>query len=243
MERTLERTRRRFIRRQRTQRWLRWRAILAVAVALLLVAGAVWTVFFSSLLAVQAVDVEGTSLLSPAQVRSAAAITPGDPLARVDLARIEGRLMALAPVKDVEVTREWPDRILIVVSERVAVAAVPVGSGFKGIDADGVLFRDFAAQPKNLPLIVLPDDIGQDAMKEGADVIAALPTELQARIDHVEVESVDGISLVLDDEKVVVWGSAERSADKARVLDALLNAAPRASTYDVSAPGQPTTSD
>ncbi len=241
MERTIERTRKRFARRQRTRRWLRWRAILAAVLMVLLVSIAVWLVFFSSVLAVKGVGVAGTVLLTDDEVLAAAAAPVGEPLARVDLSRIEGRLRALAAVKDVEVTREWPDRIHIQVIERTAVAAVPVGSGFKGIDADGVLFRDFKGRPKDLPEIVLPDGIGQDAMKEGADVVAALPAELQRRIDHVEVESIDKISLVLGDDKLVVWGSAEESGDKARVLAALLAAAPKASQYDVSAPGQPTT--
>ncbi|CUR54021.1 Cell division protein FtsQ [metagenome] len=241
MERTIERTRKRFARRQRTQRWLRWRAILAAVLVVVLVAVAVWLVFFSSVFAVKGVVVTGASLLEDDEVRAAAAAPVGEPLAGVDLAQIEGRLRALAPVKDVVVTRVWPDQIKIALVERTAVAAVPVGAGFKGIDADGVLFRDFQSRPKGLPEIVLPDGIGQDAMKEGADVVAALPSDLQKRIDHVEVESIDKISLVLGDDKVVVWGSAEESADKARVLTALIAAAPNASQYDVSAPGQPTT--
>lgn len=237
----LERTRRRFARRQRSRRWLRWRAILAGVLLVALVAAAGWLVFLSSVLAVKGVDVRGASLLSVDEVRTAAAVSTGRPLARVDLAQIEGRLRALAPVQAVDVTREWPDRILISITERTAVAAVPVGSGFRGIDRDGVLFRDFATRPRALPLVTTPEDIGRDAMKEGARVVAALPVDLQQQIDHVEVESVDRISLVLRGGRTVVWGSADESVDKARVLAALVAARPKASQYDVSAPGQPTT--
>lgn len=238
---TLERTRRRFARRQRTRRWLRWRAILSGLLLVGLLVGVGWLLFFSSLLGVKGVEVHGASLLTPAEVRSAAAVPPGQPLARVDLARIEGRLRALAAVKAVDVTREWPDQILITLTERTAVAAVPVGSGYRGIDQDGVMFREFLGRPTDLPLITAPDDIDKDSMKEGAHVVAALPVDLREDVDHVEVESIDRISLVLRDERIVVWGSAEESADKARVLTALLAAAPKESTYDVSAPGQPTT--
>ncbi len=240
---SLERTRRRFVRRQRSRRWLRWRAILAVVVATLLLLGAVWLVFFSTVLAVKGVQVQGAALLTPDEVRAAAGVPADQPLARVDLDRIEGRLRAVAAVRLVEVAREWPDQIVITLIERTAVAAVPVGSGFKGIDSEGVLFREFATRPRNLPLVTAPTDIGKDAMREGAAVVAALPSDLQDDVDHVEVESVDRISLVLRDDRAVIWGSADQSADKARVLAALLEASPKASQYDVSAPGQPTTRD
>jgi cell division protein FtsQ len=180
--------------------------------------------------------------LTTDQVRSVADVPSDEPLARVDLAAIEGRLRALAPVRSVDVTREWPDQILISIDERVAVAVVEVGSGLKGIDQQGVLFRDFPEQPRDLPLITAPEDISTDAMKEGTAVVSALPSGVRNLVDHVEVESIDEISLVLRDERTVEWGSSEQSADKARVLAGLLAARPGVGEYDVSVPGQPTTS-
>jgi cell division protein FtsQ len=53
------------------------------------------------------------------------------------------------------------------------------------------------------------------------------------------VQTVDQISLVLRDGRTVVWGSADESGLKAKVLAVLLRQ--RAQTYDVSVPGQPTT--
>ena len=232
------RSRKRFARRQRTRLWRRWRAVLAGTLTVALGVGVVWLVFFSTVLAVKGVEVEGTSLLTTDEVRSVAAVPSDEPLARVDLAAIEGRLRALAPVRSVDATREWPDRILISIDERVAVAVVEVGSGFKGIDQEGVLFRDFPRQPRDLPLISAPEDISTDAMKEGTAVVSALPSGVRNLVDHVEVESIDQISLVLRDERTVAWGSAEQSEAKADVLVALLAARPGVGEYDVSVPGQ-----
>ena len=78
------------------------------------------------------------------------------------------------------------------------------------------------------------------ALKEAAEVIAALPQELSLQVDHVEVETVDQISLVLKDGRTVVWGSAEESDTKAEVLATLL-ATVQADLYDVSVPSKPTT--
>ena len=69
-------------------------------------------------------------------------------------------------------------------------------------------------------------------------MVAALPQGLASRVDHVEVVTVDQITLVMRDQREVLWGSAEESALKAEVVDKLL-AAQEASYYDVSVPGQP----
>jgi cell division protein FtsQ len=235
----LARTRKRFVRRQWARRVITWRPILAVLLVLGLVIGLAWLFLVSSLLAVKGVQIEGTGLLSQSDVRRAAAVPLGQPLARIDVDAIRDRVAALAPVASVEVTRNWPDQVLIEVTERQAVAAVQVGSGLKGIDADGVYFRDFAHRPSSLPLITGPEDIGRDVLREAAAIIVLLPPEVADRVAHIQVETIDQISLVLRDHRTVIWGSAAQSADKARVLDVLLQQ--RAATYDVSVPGQPTT--
>lgn len=237
--RRLKRIRKRFARRQRTRRWLRWRPFLAVVLVLALLGGGVWLVFYSSVLAVSGVTVEGTHLLSAALVRRTADVPEGRPLATTDLEAIKGRVRALAAVRSVDVTRAWPDRVLVRVTERVPVATVEIGSGYQSVDADGVLFHGAQRRPAALPLITAPQDADQEVLREGADVASELPQDLRARVDHVDVASVDEISLVLRDKRTVVWGSSGESADKAMVLAGLLQVAPDATSYDVSVPGQP----
>ena len=77
-----------------------------------------------------------------------------------------------------------------------------------------------------------------EALKEAATVVAALPQTLASRVDHVEVATVDQITLVLRDERQVMWGSAEESELKAEVLVPLLSRPGQ--TYDISVPGQAT---
>ena len=106
------------------------------------------------------------------------------------------------------------------------------------MDASGVVFRDFARRPGNLPLVKVPGGTRDDAFAEGAAVVGALPFRLARKVEYVEVRSVDAISLHLRDGRLVKWGSAGRSDDKAAVLDALLKRPGQ--VYDVSVPGQPT---
>lgn len=237
-----DRTRRRFARRQWARRWLAWRYVVAAVALVVLVAGGAWVVYFSAWLSVKGVEVDGVGLLSAAQVRDAAAVPEGEALARVDLDRVRSRVEALAPVRSADVSRQWPDQVLIEVRERVAIAVVEIGGRLQGMDGEGVVFRDYAQAPTGLPRVETGADTGSEALREAALVVAALPADLQTRIDHVGVATVDEISLELRDGRIVEWGSAEDSELKARVLADLL-AARRAPYYDVSVPGQPTTSN
>jgi cell division protein FtsQ len=234
------RSRRRFVRRQWLRRWLVWRYAIASVLLVALVAGAVWLVFISSMLTVKKVDVRGESFLSEQLILSTADVPTGGHLAQLDLDAIRSRVSALAPVRHVDVSREWPDGVLIRITERTPVAVAEIGGSFHAMDAEGVLFRDYPRAPIGMPRVVSTADTGSAALAEAARVIASLPHDLAARVDHVQVQGIDQISLALRSGATVVWGSDAQSALKAEVLARLLGRP--AGTYDVSVPGQPVTS-
>jgi cell division protein FtsQ len=258
----------RFARRRRRGRLSRWRGALTVVVVVGVAVGAGWLVFWSDVLDVDEVAVTGTSVLSPAEVEKVAAVRSGAPLARVDLDAVTSRVEGLPAVASAAVTRSWPGTVAIEVDEREAIAVVEDDGSYQGLDATGVLFRSYSAPPADLPLVRAADldsdsaDAGQgedgagvkagdtaraevgasrdDALREVALVIEALPAAIGAEVDHVEFSSLDSILLVLSDGSQVQWGSAEQSALKADVLETLMTIP--ATTYDVSVPGLPTTS-
>ncbi|MBE7323223.1 FtsQ-type POTRA domain-containing protein [Nocardioides sp. Y6] len=234
--------RRRFARRQWARRWGVWRPLLALVLVLGLVAGGGWLVGFSSVLAVEEVVVEGTDHLSVDDVLAAAAVPVGDPLVRVDVAAVARRVEAMAPVASAEVERDWPHGVRVVVSERVPVAVAWIGGRPRGMDAEGVVFRDFRRAPKGLPTVRVVGDVDREALQQAATVLSALPADLAEDVRRVDVETVDHVSLVLAGGRTVLWGSGEHSEEKAAVLAALLKAH-QASRYDVSAPGQPVVAD
>lgn len=240
-EQTIRIARKRFARRQWARRWLAWRGAV---VALVLLAGVLlvgWLLFFSSALAVSGVQVEGNQVLDPREVQRAAAVPLGEPLATADLEAIAARVEGLAGVRSADVSRAWPDKIRIAVQERVPVAVVQRDGVARALDAEGVVFRRYASPPRDLPVVRMGAHTKADALAEAAAVVGVLPKDLAAKVDFVEVETIDRISLRLHDGRAILWGSADDSANKAKVIDVLLDAAPKASTYDVSVPGRPTT--
>jgi cell division protein FtsQ len=237
-ERTVKLAQRHFARRQRARRWstLRWLAALAVTGAV--VAGGAWVIYFSSLLAVDAVEVRGVDVLAAGEVRRAAQVPVGEPLATVAVDAVAERVASLAPVASVDVARAWPDRLRIEVVEREVVAVVERAGSLHGVDQEGVLFRRFQRPPAGLPRIRVSAGTPSAAVAEAAAVIDALPARIAARVDHLTVRTIDSISLRLRDGRSVFWGSADQSANKAEVLSVLLEQ--DASVYDVSVPGRPT---
>ena len=238
-KRSARRTRRRFARRQWARRWLSLRYVLALLLVLALLGTSIHLVFFSTRLQVKRVEVVGNSLLSDGRLREVADVPVGEQLALVDLGRADARVGSLAEVESVDVTRTWPDAVRISVVERTAVAVVELAGRLRGLDADGVVFRDYETVPRQMPRVRPGSNAGTDALREAATVVSALPQDLVTRVDHVEVATVDQITLVMRDQRQVLWGSAEESELKAQVVDKLL-AAQKAPYYDVSVPGNPT---
>src|SRR5699024_3432867 len=97
---------RRFMRRARQRRLRAALPWTVAAGALLLAALGAWAVYGTGLFGVRQVRVVGAALVTPEQVRTAAAVPDGVPLARVDLADVRRRVGLLPPVARVTVTRD-----------------------------------------------------------------------------------------------------------------------------------------
>ena len=105
--------RRRFARRRLARRLVALRPVLIGVAVVAAVGGLVYLFYFSSALAAEKVDVKGTDVLSPSQVRRVAQVPVGDPLARVDTDAVAARVEGLVAVRDVDVSRCWPDAVCI----------------------------------------------------------------------------------------------------------------------------------
>jgi cell division protein FtsQ len=215
------------------------RAALGVVVLAL----AVWLVWAGPLLAVRNVQVDGVATLPAEQVREAAGIADGTPLLQVDVDAAEARVAALPQVASVEVTRGWPQSMVITIVERVPVAIVGEPGQRTLVDAEGVLFDSVSGEPPAgvVPLAVADPGPGDPATMAALTAIRALPDDLRGEIGGVAAPEPDDISMVLVDGTTVEWGSAEQSPEKAGALAALVDqiasgALEPAETIDVTVP-------
>lgn len=214
------------------------RRLLAVAVLVaVVVALSVWLVAFSPVLGVRTVDVQGTRFLTAAQVRAAAGIHSGTPLVRLDTAAVVRRVEQLPAVRSARVHTHFPNGVTISITERTAVGFVEQDSRFVLVDGDGVQFRTMSVRPARLPQFALPGGAqAVPAARAVAGVAADLGAGLLAQVQSIQAFDPSAITLLLVDRRVVRWGSADRSADKARILPTLL--AQPGTQYDVSNPDQ-----
>ena len=186
---------------RRRRRWLRW--VLAFLV-LALIGAAVWLLGFSSVLATRQVNVAGVSVLNAAQVRAAAAVPLGLPLARQDLDAVAARVATLVPVESVTVDRTWPDAVDIRITERTPVLALRDIGGFNLVDRAGVAFDQVPQRP---PGVVLAEaDRSNRALLVSIGVVAqALPEELRTKVSQYSrhhPESTDRDSVVRTDDQL-----------------------------------------
>ncbi|MBU7599560.1 FtsQ-type POTRA domain-containing protein [Streptomyces sp. P38-E01] len=212
----------------------------------------VWALYGSPWLRVEKVSVDGTAVLTAEEVREAAAVAVGTPLASVDKAAAQRRVTeALPRVDSVRVVRSWPSGIGLHVTERTPVLAQKrAGGEYVEIDAGGVRYAKVDKRPKGKPLLVVDREKSADAKRfgprrlrqEAAAVADALPGFVARDVRTVRVRSYDSISLELTGNRVVMWGSGEYGAAKARTLRALLKAHHKDSAvryFDVSVPSAP----
>lgn len=211
--------------------------LLAVLAAL---GGAGWWAWDAGHLDTRRVVVTGTVRVDAAQVEAvAAAAAAGTPLAAVDVGAVHDQVAAMPLVLDVAVERRWPRTLEVVVTERVAVAAVPAaGGGVDVVDEHGVVLATQPDPPPGVPLLrVDVQRDGPDTLAAARAVLAAMPVELQQRTGEVSATSPADVRLVVDG-KQVRWGTADDSGRKVEVLTALMAGVP-GSVYDVSAPSAP----
>jgi cell division protein FtsQ len=210
----------------------------ALVVAVLVVAGLL--VWFTPLMAVRQVQVQGLSSVSQGQVLTALDVPTGTPLLRVDLTAAAARVARLPRVARATVDRHYPSELTVSVTERVPMVFVNKPDGNHLLDATGV---DFATAPPTpgVPRLVLADPSPNNPLTKAAlAVVGALPDAVRTQVDQVAPASVLDVRLILARGRTVLWGAPDDLAHKGAVLAALLSQPGK--TYDVSSPDLPTIS-
>jgi len=216
----------------------RRRLFLGALATIVFLAFGIWLIAFSSVFGVGKVIVKGTHVLTADAVRRAAHVTSGAPLIRLDTSAIEKRVEALPDVASARVSISYPSSVVITVHERVPVGFVVDGAAYRLVDRTGYQYRVVDRVPHALPKFVLPS--GGSARATGAAVATmagALPATLLQHVSSVQALNPTAITLVLDDGRIVRWGSGDRSAEKALILPVLLRH--RGQQFDVTNPDQP----
>jgi cell division protein FtsQ len=212
---------------------LMWAAVVSVVVV-----GFGLLLYFTPIMAVRSTIITGLSTVSQDEVEAVAAVSPGTPLLQVDTDAVAERVATIRKVATARVQREYPSTLRITVIERVPVVVKDYPDGPHLFDRDGVDFAT-APPPPGLPYLDVdkpgPSD---ESTKAALQVLLSLRPEVAGQVSRISAASVAAIGLTLQDGREVIWGTTDRTDEKALKLAALLTQPGH--TYDVSSPDLPT---
>jgi len=150
--------------------------------------------------------VKGCKELTEKEILTLAAIRPGQNLLTLNLETIADRIEANPWVRSVSVGREFPNRLVIVVRERKAVALLKKGQEFQLLDGDGFPFKKReSGEGSDLPILTghLPNSRTDEALVKKA--IALLQDLAQIKDipnigtpSEVHADETFGLSLFTD---------------------------------------------
>lgn len=194
---------------------------------------------FSQVLAVKSIKVQGVPRGQVSTIVARAAVPMGRPLARVHTSVIAHRVIGIAALAEVTVSRSYPSTILISARPRVPVLAVKDPQGqVKVVDSEGVAYAVVSEAPKGVPLISTQESpSSRESMRAATAVLRSLSSGQRVRVTNVTVLGPNMVTFTLGAVKVV-WGGASEPELKVKVMTALLRQS-GVGTINVSAPRSP----
>ncbi len=194
--------------------------------------------YFTPLMSARDLVVTGTGVVTREEIIDTAKVAVGTPLLQINTDQVADRVAAIRRIASARVQREYPSTLRITVVERIPIVVKDFPDGPHLYDRDGVDFAT-APPPPALPYLDVDNPGPADpATKAALEVMTALRPEVAGQIGRIAAPSVASITLTLADGRVVVWGTTDRTQEKADKLAALLTQPGH--TYDVSSPDLPT---
>jgi len=210
---------RRFTEATRRRR-ITWAVSLGSVGALVL---SVVVLTLSPALSFREVRVEGGDRVTSSAVAEALGGLYGEPLARVSDERVQEALQPLTLIQAFETRIEPPGTLVVTIVERKPLGAVSSRGVFDVVDAAGVVLWEEPALPTDLPRILVGADSSSPSFSAISRVLLALPPELLVQVEGITATTLDDVRFTIrGSSHEVVWGSSERSVEKARVLRAAL---------------------
>jgi cell division protein FtsQ len=212
--------------------------LLASVVVAIVGVGLGLVLYFTPAMSARNIVVTGIGTVTREEVLDAARVRPGTPLLQVNTNQVAERVAAIRRVASARVQRQYPSALRITIVERVPLVVKDFADGPHLFDRDGVDFET-GPPPPALPYIDVADPGPSDpATKAALQVLTALRPEVAGQVGRIAAPSVASITLTLSDGRVVIWGTTDRTEEKAEKLAALLTQPGK--TYDVSSPDLPT---
>ncbi len=216
--------------------------LLKLMVAIV-IGGIVAWVLLSPWLSVSEVATTGVASSDTYRTLTEVGAVAGTPMIFVQPGKVEEALLADPFVASASVVREWPDRLIVRIEERTALAWVETADGWAHRAVDGAALPSADSPDDSMAWVQVPDLSGNDAERSrdvlgGLEFVAGLPealrvgTTIKLRVNGEFWGTVSGYEVRL--------GRGVEMGAKARSLTALLaESPPRGSILTLIAPAHP----
>lgn len=151
----------------------------------------------SSFFAVASIQVTGAKQLNGADIVALSGLTKGENIFKIDRVEAEKKISMNSLIASVQVDRQLPRTVKVIIKERIPVASVPVAGGLMQIDIDGfVLRKDSELSQESLPIITgldFPDTLAvgkkldSEKLVMGLKMIAQMDAEAKKEIAEIDV--------------------------------------------------------
>jgi len=229
----------RFTRASRNRRIVIGTSLSAFGALLLLVLATI----FTPLLAIEKIQVTGTSRLKEKSIVNALISQIGKPLPTINSAEVAKSLNSFPLIESFSIVSLPPHTLKIQIVERQPIGVIQISGTSYLYDPAGVRIG-ISNGSENLPIISIqgsPEKSKQ--FKAAIDVLMALPANLLQRVAEINAKSKDDVTMRLRGYagQKIIWGDGTDSVLKSRVLDALIANQKKTDrvTFDVSSPNAP----
>ncbi|MEU4839336.1 cell division protein FtsQ/DivIB [Nocardia testacea] len=190
--------------------------------------------WFSPLLSVREVRIDGAGEIPEEQIRELLQVPATGSILRIDTAAMAARVATIPKVRSARVQRVLPSTVRVRIEPRTAVLYYDSPEGAHLLDSDGI---EYAIEPApiGVPQLVTARPGSTDELTRAAVAVArVLPPALEVQVETVRAAGASEISLTLRDGRTVLWGSSEDGERKSAVVLPLLTQP--GTVFDVSSP-------
>ncbi len=211
-----------------------FRIAIIIVVAFIVIFGAM-TLYRSDFLLVKDVHVEGATHLSSSEITETAAVAEGSTLLRLDSDGIVSRLEESPWVQEAHVTRQFPDSIVIHITEREPAAVVRIDKNVRWVISEDCAWLSLATDEdwkNNYHIIDVNTAISKpasgsvctdDGIVAAVTLLQGLSPDFRDQIKNISAESAAKLSIKLKNGITVAWGDPDETELKEAAVWALLD--------------------
>ncbi len=206
-----------------------------IIVMLLIVAVAVIGAFASFTMTINSIKVTGSERYSEKSVLTAADLSTGDSILLINPAALEHKIESKLPyIENAEIKRDWPDGVIVQLTDAVPTLAVDTGKGYvlmnsscKVLDDDAVVMSE-AALLRGITLAnAVPGEIAEFSEDVSTEAFVRLCQAFEQygieNISEYDLTSVSSIKVVISHRVEVQLGTLAGAPEKLAFCKAVID--------------------